>query len=102
MTTVANSAPVCPLSGERQCEIEIPGMLLDVFGRIESCSEGIASYCHPEKTVGLVLVERVNNKNQRTTVSAHGYRDRKYSKLEVIAESLPPLPGNAIPTSGIP
>jgi transposase len=56
---------------------------------------GIASYCHPENTVSLGLVEGLNNKIRVLQRRAYGYRDEDYLKLKIVAAFLPPLTRSA-------
>ena len=53
--------------------------------------DGIASYCHPENTVSLGLVEGLNNKIRVLQRRAYGYRDEEYLTLKIVAAFLPPL-----------
>jgi len=62
---------------------------------IERHWDGIASYCHPENTVSLGLVEGLNNKIRVLQRRAYGYRDEDDLKLKIVAAFLPPLTRSA-------
>lgn len=61
---------------------------------IDRHGDNIASYCQPENTDSLGLVEGGNNKIRVLQRCAYGYRDEDYLKLKIVETFLPPLTRN--------